>query len=87
MTSDAFSDPTPPRSESPVPEGIPQGLTTGQVARALKLKEETVKTALSAGALPSWQIVEGRGWRYVTPHALARYAQARGLSVDWDALV
>lgn len=87
MTSDAFPDHTPPRSESPVPDGIPQGLSAGQVARALNLKEETVKTALSTGALPSWQITEGRGWRYVTPDALARYAQARGLSVDWDALL
>ncbi|THF86132.1 hypothetical protein E7T09_12950 [Deinococcus sp. KSM4-11] len=77
----------PPWSECEVPEGIPQGLTAGQVARALNLKEETVKTALRVGALPSWQIVEGRGWRYVTPDALARYAQARGLSVDWDALL
>ncbi|WP_295817050.1 hypothetical protein [uncultured Deinococcus sp.] len=78
---------TPPRTESTVPEGIPQGLTAGQVARALNLKEETVKTALKSGALPSWQLVEGRGWRYVTPDALARYAQVRGLSVDWDALL
>jgi excisionase family DNA binding protein len=70
-----------------LPEGIPQGLTTGEVARALHLKEETVKRALTSGALPSWRIVEGRGWRYVTPEALASYAAARGLSVDWEELL
>lgn len=37
---------------SAVPAGIPQGLTVGQVARALNLREETVKTALTAGARP-----------------------------------
>ena len=44
-----------------IPAGVPQGLTSGQVARALNLKEETVKRALAAGVLPSWQLVEGRG--------------------------
>ena len=69
-----------------VPDGVPQGLTAGQVARALNLKEETVKGALTSGALPSWQIGERRGWRYVTPEALAHFAHVRGLKVDWDAL-
>lgn len=69
-----------------LPDGIPQGLTVGEVARVLRLKDETVKRALTSGALRSWQIVEGRGWRYVTPEAVASYAEARGLTVDWDAL-
>lgn len=62
-----------------VPDGVPQGLTVGQVARALNLREETIKGALSTGALPSWQIGERRGWRYVTPEALAHYAQVQRL--------
>jgi excisionase family DNA binding protein len=70
-----------------VPEGIPQGLTVGQVARALNLKDETVKTALKSGALDSWRIAEGRGWRYVRPDALARFAEACGLHVDWEKLL
>ncbi|MFC3833855.1 MULTISPECIES: helix-turn-helix domain-containing protein [Deinococcus] len=68
-----------------VPAGIPQGLTVGQVARALALREETVKRALSSGALPSWQIDPGRGWRYVRPVDLASFAERRGLGVDWSA--
>lgn len=70
-----------------VPAGVPQGLTCGQVARALNLKEETVKRALAAGALPSWQLVEGRGWRYVRPTDLAAFAEGRGLAVDWATLL
>lgn len=70
-----------------VPAGIPQGLTVGQVARALNLGEETIKRALGSGALPSWQITEGRGWRYVTPEALAHFAHVRGLAVNWEALL
>lgn len=70
-----------------VPDGVPQGLTAGQVARALNLKEETIKRALSSGALASWQIVEGRGWRYVRPDDLARFAEVRGLTVEWQALL
>ncbi|WP_104991713.1 hypothetical protein [Deinococcus sp. NW-56] len=73
---------TPPT----VPDWVPQGLTAGQVARALNLREETVKRALTSEALPSWQIGERRGWRYVTPEALAHYAQVRGLTVNWDAV-
>lgn len=70
-----------------VPAGIPQGLTVGQVARALNLGEETIKRALCAGVLPSWQITEGRGWRYVRPEALAHFAHVRGLTVNWEALL
>lgn len=69
------------------PAGVPQGLTSGQVARALNLKEETVKRALAAGVLPSWQLVEGRGWRYVRPADLATFAEVRGLTVEWSLLV
>lgn len=70
-----------------VPDGIPQGLTVGQVARVLRLREETIKGALTSGALPSWQVTEGRGWRYVTPDAVAAFAVARGLALDWEAVV
>lgn len=70
-----------------VPEGIPQGLTVGQVARVLRLREETIKGALTSGALPSWQVTEGRGWRYVRPDDLAQFADLRGLVVTWDALL
>lgn len=69
------------------PAGVPQGLTVGQVARALNLGEETIKRALCSGALPSWQISEGRGWRYVRPADLAQFADLRGLALDWEALL
>ncbi|GAA5436438.1 helix-turn-helix domain-containing protein [Deinococcus aquaticus] len=70
-----------------VPAGIPHGLTAGQVARALNLKEETVKRALTTGALPSWRVEHGRGWRYVRPHDLATFAADRGLPLDWGELL
>lgn len=38
-----------------VTEGVPRGLTAGQVVRALNLKGETIKGTLTSGALPSWQ--------------------------------
>ena len=63
-----------------------QGLTVGEVAAVLHLRAETIKAAVSSGALPSWQIVEGRGWRYCTPEAVEAFALARGLAVDWEAL-
>ncbi len=70
--------------ELEIPAKVPQGLTIGDVRRALRLREETIKRALSSGALPSWQIGERRGWRYVTPEGLAAYAHARGLTVYWS---
>lgn len=69
-----------------LPEGIPQGLTAGEVSRILRLRDETVKRALSSGSLPSWQITPGRGWRYVRPQDVATYAAERQLTVYWDEL-
>jgi len=70
-----------------IPEGIPQGLTVGQVARALNMKSETVKGWVDSGALPSWRVVEGRGWRYVRLFDLAAFADRLNLPVDWAVLV
>lgn len=70
-----------------IPEGIPQGLTVGQVARALNMNTETVKGWLASGALPSWRVIEGRGWRYVRLADLAQFAERLSLPVDWEALI
>lgn len=70
-----------------VPEGISQGLTVSQVARALHLGASTVKTALKTGDLPSWQIGGRCGWRYITPEALAAFAAQKGLQVYWEELL
>lgn len=72
---------------STIPEGIPQGLTVGQVARALNMNTETVKGWLDSGALPSWRVIEGRGWRYVRLFDLAAFADRLNLPVDWTVLV
>lgn len=69
-----------------IPEGVPQGLTVGQVARVLNLHDSTIKHALKSGALQSWRIVGHSGWRYVRPEELARFAGVRGLIVDWGKL-
>jgi excisionase family DNA binding protein len=70
-----------------VPPGIPEGLTVGQVARALNMKSETVKGCLSSGALPSWRVIEGKGWRYVRLADLAQFAERHGLPLYWSALL
>ncbi|WP_407543716.1 helix-turn-helix domain-containing protein (plasmid) [Deinococcus radiomollis] len=70
-----------------IPAGIPEGLTVGQVARALNMKAETVKGWLDSGALPCWRVVEGRGWRFVCLIDLAQFADRHNLPVNWLALV
>ncbi len=56
-----------------IPEGIPQGLSVGQCARALHLGEETIKRALEAGALAGWRLLSWRG-RRPQPPSRARWA-------------
>ena len=70
-----------------IPDGIPEGVTVGQVARALNMKGKTVKGWLASGALPSWRVIEGRGWRYVRVADLALFAERNGLPVNWAALL
>ncbi len=70
-----------------VPDGIPQGLSVGQAGRVLNLPAERIKGAVKSGDLPSYQIKEGYGWRWVKPEDLAAFALARGLSLDWGAVV
>jgi excisionase family DNA binding protein len=70
-----------------IPDGVLQGLTVGQVARALNMKAETVKGWLDSGALPSWRVIEGRGWRYVRLTDLAQFAERHGLPLHWEAVL
>ena len=70
-----------------VPAGIPEGLTVRQVAQALNMKAETIKGWLDSGALPSWRVIDGRGWRYVRLADLAQFADRHGLPLNWTALL
>jgi len=51
------------------------------------MNTETVKGWLASGALPSWRVVEGRGWRYVRLTDLAHFAARLSLPVNWEALI
>lgn len=90
MKADLFDGATPPllnQDEYGIPDGISQGLTVSQVARALRLGESTVKTALKSGVLASWRLSSHSRWRYVTPEALAAFAAQNGMRVYWDELL
>jgi len=79
------SNDTVPARNPEVPAGIPAALAVGQVARVLNLREETVKRALTSGALPSFRLVEGKGWRLVRSADVADLAQRCGLALHWEA--
>ena len=76
-----------PARNAEVPPGIPAALAVGQVARVLNLKEETVKRALTSGALPSFRLIEGKGWRLVRSADVAELAQRCGLVMNWEAVL
>lgn len=63
-----------------------QGLSVGEVAKVLNLRDETIKTAIRNGGLPAYRLTEGRGWYWVKPEDVEVYAARCGLRVNWDAL-
>ncbi len=66
-----------------LPDGLPGYLTAGQVARALRLSERTVRHHLDHGNLPFIQIAGRSGWRVVPAADLAAFAAKHGLPLDW----
>jgi len=70
-----------------VPAGIPAALAVGQVARVLNLKEETIKRALTSGALPSFRLIDGKGWHLVRSADVLELVQQCGLVLHWEAVV
>ena len=70
-----------------ISDRVQQGLTVSWIALALNMNGETVKGWLASGALPSWRVIEGCGWRYVRLADLAQVAEQRGLPVNWAALM
>ena len=71
---------TPPT----VPDGVPQLLTSGEVARVIRLSERRVRYWLDCGVIP-WQWIGGQ--RYVRDVDLIQWATPRGLSLDWPAVI
>lgn len=67
-----------------VPPGVPQGLTTGQVARIVRMEERTVRTWAENGTMPFLWI---GGRRYMTAWELARWLAVRGWRGDWEAVI
>ncbi|MEF2278782.1 helix-turn-helix domain-containing protein [Deinococcus sp. YIM 134068] len=67
-----------------VPPGVPQGLTTGQVAQVIRMSERTVRTWAEQGTLPFDRI---GGRRYMLAGKLARWLDERGWEGDWEAVL
>ncbi|KEF35754.1 hypothetical protein RDMS_00220 [Deinococcus sp. RL] len=62
----------------------PQLLTSGEVARVIRLSERRVRYWLDRDLIP-WQRIGGQ--RYVRDVDLIQWANVRGLSLDWPAVI
>jgi len=78
---------THPEEESGRSVSLPAALAVNDVPRVLNLKEETVKRALTSGALPSFRLIPGKVWRLVHSADVAELAQRCGLTVAWEAVL
>ena len=60
-------------------------LTTSQVARLLGVSDESIRNWIAAGKLPGYRITED-SWYRVNRQELERFAEARGIPLDWSRL-
>lgn len=67
-----------------VPAGVPQLLTSGEVARVIRLSERRVRYWLDRHVIPCHWI---GGQRYVKDADLIAWASLRGLNLDWVAVI
>jgi len=64
---------------------FPLRLLSAKWLRVLNLREETVKRALTSGALPSFRLIPGKGWHLVRSADVAELAHQCGLVMSWGA--
>lgn len=60
-------------------------LTTAQVAKLLGVSDETVRRWIIAGQLPGVRMTDD-SWYRVNRRELEKYAQAKGIALDWSLL-
>ena len=69
---------------SGLPDGVPQGLTVGQVARVLRMNERTVRSWAERDTLP-FQLIGGK--RYLLAAHLAEWARGMGWVLFWEEVL
>lgn len=75
---------TDPEQERLQRESRPQLLTSGEVARVVRLSERRIRYWFDRGVIPSQWI---GGQRYVRDTDLITWATLTGLDLDWPAVI
>lgn len=60
-------------------------LTAPEIAKLFGVSSETVRRLIDSGELPSVRLSED-GWRRVTKEAVAEYAGAKRIKLDWTLI-
>lgn len=61
-------------------------ITTGEAATILGVSSQTVRRIIAAGEIKAIQIAVADGWYRILRDDLQRYAETRGIELDWSLI-
>lgn len=70
-----------------VPDGVRAALAVGDVAKVLNTDVSQVQGWVTNGALPSFRVIPGKGWRLVRSADVAELAELHNLPLNWETVL